>query len=138
MDGLGAGAVNAAARASLYENAAQIGGGFIGGLAGLGVAGAGAAAGGAGFAASAAMKRMDLGFGRGSLRGPNLFPKLSYGGAIAGAAGVGLGIAGARAMVSGMKSYSTSPYINTSGNTADRLNASGDIVLGAHNSRRGY
>lgn len=138
MAGVGSGAVNSLARAPLYENAAQIGGGFIGGLAGLGISGVGVAAGGAGFGASAAIKKMDLGFGRGSLRGPNLFPKLSYGGAIAGAAGIGLGVAGARAMVQGMENYTTNPYVNRSNYNADRLNASGDIVLGAYNSRRGY
>lgn len=32
---------------------------------------------------------------------------------------------------------SQSPFYNSSLMTADRLNASGDIVLGAHNTRRG-
>jgi hypothetical protein len=30
------------------------------------------------------------------------------------------------------------PFANTTRGTSSRLNISGDIVLGAHNSRRGY
>lgn len=35
------------------------------------------------------------------------------------------------------ETFNNSPYYNTSLSTAERLNASGDIVLGMHNSRRG-
>lgn len=33
--------------------------------------------------------------------------------------------------------FRNSPYYNTSLSTAERLNASGEIVLGMHNTRRG-
>ena len=62
------------------------------------------------------------------------------------ALGAGIGIIGGVG-ATGMQAYQTaktnapilrsSPFYNTSLMNADRLNASGDIVLGAHNSRRG-
>jgi hypothetical protein len=74
----------------------------------------------------------------GSLTGSNLFTKASYGGAIAAVGGIGLALAGAKSTAAGMQTFAGNPFLNTSSATADRLNASGDIVLGAHNSRRGY
>lgn len=63
-------------------------------------------------------------------------------GAIAGGAvGTGLGAGGAM-MGAGMYAKRNSQLLsqnqNTSLNTANQLNASGDIVLGMHNSRRGF
>lgn len=64
-------------------------------------------------------------------------------GALAGAAiGGAVGLAGAvQAATHPYRSnpnlFTNSPYYNTSLSNAERLNASGDIVLGMHNSRRG-
>lgn len=64
-------------------------------------------------------------------------------GALAGAAiGGAIGLAGAvQAATHPYRSnpnlFRNSPYYNTSLSNAERLNASGDIVLGMHNTRRG-
>lgn len=64
-------------------------------------------------------------------------------GAIAGGAiGLGVGLLGAGHHIQSPYEkrpdlFRNSPYYNTSLSTAERLNASGDIVLGMHNSRRG-
>jgi hypothetical protein len=66
------------------------------------------------------------------------------GGIAGGMAGVGIGLAPPVAMVTGhvkrnQRFYSESPYAgNSSLTNALALNATGDIVLGMHNSRRGY
>lgn len=72
------------------------------------------------------------------------------GGKFGAAAGAGLGAiigGGLGAFGSGNYAYNVakqnqqiigeSPFYNSSMLTAERLNASGDIVLGAHNTRRG-
>lgn len=65
-------------------------------------------------------------------------------GVIAGAGvGAGVGAGGAFAHAAGYvrsnsQLMSQSPYSRSSLTTADQLNASGDIVLGMHNARRGY
>lgn len=64
-------------------------------------------------------------------------------GALAGAAiGGAIGLAGAVQTAthpyrSNPNLFRNSPYYNTSLSNAERLNASGDIVLGMHNTRRG-
>jgi hypothetical protein len=64
-------------------------------------------------------------------------------GALAGAAvGGAIGLAGAvqtatRPYRKNPELFRNSPYYNTSLSNAERLNASGDIVLGMHNTRRG-
>lgn len=64
-------------------------------------------------------------------------------GALAGAAvGGAVGLAGAvqaatRPYRKNPELFRNSPYYNTSLSNAERLNASGDIVLGMHNTRRG-
>jgi hypothetical protein len=58
-------------------------------------------------------------------------------GAVAG--GVGLPVAATGRYVASNRDFFTqSPYANRSSTTAAALNASGDIVLGMHNSRGGY
>jgi hypothetical protein len=83
---------------------------------------------------------------RGARGGASVKGKLIKG-AIGGAIGTAAGSAiGGAAAIGGAVSYSRnnsqlmreSPFSNTSLATADALNASGDIVLGMHNSRRGY
>lgn len=63
----------------------------------------------------------------------------AIGGAIIGGA---MGLAGAAQVATApyrrnKQLFKNSPYYNTSLSNAERLNASGDIVLGMHNSRRG-
>lgn len=114
------GAIAAAGRAPMYANANQIAGGA--GMTGIG---AGIGAIGAAVGIGGAMKK--------SLKGG----LIGGGIALAGAAMAG---AGGASMTSGMSQASArqNPFLNTSSATAQRLSASGDIVLGAHNSRRGY
>ena len=57
-------------------------------------------------------------------------------GAIIGGA-IGTTAALANRISNNQEFYSQSPY-SSSGSTAANLNATGDIVLGMHNSRRGY
>jgi hypothetical protein len=114
------GAIAAAGRGGMYANANTIAGGA--GLAGIG-AGVGA---------------IGMAVGAGGLLKRNMKASLIGGGiAMAGAA---MGTAGGMSMASGMQEASArkNPFLNTSSATANRLSASGDIVLGAHNSRRGY
>jgi hypothetical protein len=114
------GAIAAAGRAPMYANANQIAGGA--GLAGIG-AGVGA---------------IGMAVGAGGLLKRNMKASLVGGGiAMVGAA---MGASGGISMASGMQEASArkNPFLNTSSATANRLSASGDIVLGAHNSRRGY
>jgi hypothetical protein len=64
-------------------------------------------------------------------------------GAIGAAVGAGVGLAAGTGYVgsyarNNQQLISQSPFANRSTATADALNASGDIVLGMHNSRRGY
>jgi hypothetical protein len=56
------------------------------------------------------------------------------GGMLGGGAAVGQAISTARA---NRQIISESPFYNHSALTAQRLNASGNIVLGMHNQRRG-
>jgi hypothetical protein len=63
----------------------------------------------------------------------------AIGGAVIGGA---IGLAGAAQIATApyrknKQIFKNSPYYNTSLSNAERLNASGDIVLGMHNSRRG-
>ena len=114
------GAIAADGRVPMYANANQIAGGA--GLAGIG-AGVGA---------------IGMAVGAGGLLKRNMKASLVGGGiAMVGAA---MGASGGVSMVSGMQEASArkNPFLNTSSATANRLSASGDIVLGAHNSRRGY
>jgi hypothetical protein len=114
------GAIAATGRAGMYANANEIAGGA--GMAGIG---AGIGAVGMAVGAGGLLKRSM----KGSLVGGGI--------ALAGAA---ISAAGGAGMTSGMREASArqNPYLNTSSATANRLSASGDIVLGAHNSRRGY
>lgn len=64
------------------------------------------------------------------------------GGMAAGTAGAAIGtgvgaMGAAKPYRNNPDLFKNSPYYNTSLSTAERLNASGDIVLGMHNSRRG-
>jgi hypothetical protein len=132
------GPIGAFQKARLYGGASQVAGGLTAAAGGIGLGALGLGVGATGMAANIGLKRMNLGFGPGSMGGPNLFPKASYGGAIAAVGGIGLALAGAKSTAAGMQTFAGNPFLNTSSATADRLNASGDIVLGAHNSRRGY
>jgi hypothetical protein len=91
-----------------------------------------------------------IGGGAGLIAGTGIMSKLNRGpkgiiagGLLAGAAGA---IAGGSAPITGGIGYaamnrdffSQSPYANRSSTTAAALNASGDIVLGMHNSRSSY
>jgi hypothetical protein len=61
------------------------------------------------------------------------------GAAIGGGLGLGASMSGPVAHVAANRDfYSRSPYGNQSSATAAALNASGNIVLGMHNSRNGY
>ena len=114
------GAIAAAGRGGMYANASQIAGGATATAAGAGIGALGMAVGAGGL-----LKRSM----KGSLIGGGI--------ALTGAA---ISAAGGAGMTSGMREASArkNPYLNTSSATANRLSASGDIVLGAHNSRRGY
>jgi hypothetical protein len=92
-------------------------GGFIGGLAGA-----------------------RMGYGRGGIRGAITGSVLgAMGGAVAGGA---LGAGGSATMAyktakTNSQIMNESPFYNQSALTANRLNASGNIVFGMHNQRRG-
>lgn len=65
----------------------------------------------------------------------------AIGGAVVGGTALGIGTTGSAAITyAGMNRnfFANSPYANTSSGTAAALNASGNIVLGMHNSRNGY
>jgi len=98
---------------------AVMGSGAVGGAVGLGL----------GYAAA----RMSGGGTKGRIAGGLL-------GAIAGSAiGSAAPIAGVAGYVASNRDFfSQSPYTNRSSATAAALNASGDIVLGMHNSRSSY
>lgn len=136
IGGIGGGLLQATSPGDLMATNATAG--VIGGTAmGLGGGLAGAAVGGAA-----------LGFGVNALKEAATGTK--YAALMAGAGGVRAGIAGAA--IGGMigagsvmgnllqnnaQFYTQSPY-RPSGMVASQLNATGDIVLGMHNSRRGY
>lgn len=120
-------------KGSLYSDAAGIPAGI-----GLGVGGAALGTIGLGVSARKFMKT------RGVTGVPNL-QKISKGGAITAAIGGGMILGGINTLSSGISSVSQNPFnasyynnANQSSLTAQRLHASGDIVLGAHNTRRGF
>jgi hypothetical protein len=104
-----------------------------------------------GSAVGTAAQTTFIGSGVGSIAGAAYgFKKRGIKGAIAGSAiGGAVGAIPGAIGVGGSASFayqsardnaqilSESPFYNSSLMTADRLNASGDIVLGAHNTRRG-
>jgi hypothetical protein len=86
-------------------------------------------AGAAGGAALGAMAGARFGGGLGAIAG----------GAIGAIAGGAVGISPTLGYINQNRQVlRESPYSNTSMMTADALNATGDIVFGMHNSRRGY
>lgn len=132
------------------------GGAVIGGIAGaasvggIGVSAVATPALGAVGAGAGAIAGGSMGLKKGGIKGAiagSLIGGIS-GGAIGGTVGAlpaGLSIGGAaiatnRYMDDNSQFFNESPYSksNTSLSTARSLNASGDIVLGMHNSRRGY
>lgn len=120
------GAIGAASRAPLYANASQISGGIMGGAGGAGLAAAGTGV----AAASYGYRKLKGGGGvKGMLVGAGM--------AAVGAGISAAGIASARAgyQEEGMRQ---NPFVNSTASTMNRLNISGDIVLGAHNGRRGF
>lgn len=71
--------------------------------------------------------------------------RFSRGGAITAGIGGGMILGGIDTLSSGVSSVNQNPFnasyynnVNQSSLTAQRLHASGDIVLGAHNTRRGF
>lgn len=124
------------AKAPLMEDAFSIAGGASGVVAGAGVGAIGIGAAGVGYAASRMKNNRDAGlYPRGRI---NRVPKLSRGGLIAGGLGVAAIATGVSSISSGLEGFATNPFVNRSREQAGRLNANGNIVLGAHNSRRGY
>jgi hypothetical protein len=118
---------------------AMLGGMGVGALAGTGI---GAYAGIKG--AGRAMKTISGGRGAiaktfgGAVAGITGALGPAIGGAIGAGVGAGVGAFGATTPYRRNKQlFNNSPYYNTSLSNAERLNASGDIVLGMHNSRRG-
>ena len=78
-----------------------------------------------------------LGFKKKGIKG--MFVGGAIGSVIGGSVGGGMGIAPTAAYLrENQQLLRESPFSNTSLVTADALNASGDIVFGMHNSRRGY
>jgi hypothetical protein len=161
--GMGVGAMGGAMVGSMFGKAGETAGGVIGGALGA-VAGGVIGAGGGnipaeaivGGGAAAAGVGGIVGAGVGSSVGGAIGKSVGMGFAgkvVGGLAGAGLGAgAGAGAVVAGATApvrnymrdnqqfFSESPYSKGSSSlaTAQALNASGDIVLGMHNSRRGY
>ncbi len=127
MGALAPGFLGSAARAKNFTEFGQYGSETA--TVGIPVAaGMGAATGGMLGAALKANKVPHIGGIRGAI-----------GGAVVGGA---LGLAGAAQIATApyrknKQLFKNSPYYNTSLSNAERLNASGDIVLGMHNSRRG-
>lgn len=139
-------------------------GGLIGGIAGAAIgrpllgatlgAGAGVTAGsgtaglavGGGFGAAVGLTSLGTGIYEGYKRGKTLKGAL-IGGGVGAVLGMGV-VGGTVAATAGpvrnyvndnRRFFDQSPYAGrTSANIANSLNASGDIVLGMHNSRRGY
>lgn len=118
----------------------------VGGAAGAVAGGVlGTAAGGLGALGLGAVAPV-LGAGIGALSGRGLKGALIGGGigALAGAGTVGASVASTAVplrnyMQDNNRFFAESPYAGrTSASIASGLNASGDIVLGMHNSRRGY
>lgn len=121
------GFAGSASRAHLYSDASMISGGISGAAMGAAGIGAGALAVGAGYGAQRA--------------GMSKLGKLGMkGGAGIAALGVMAIAGGVSSARSGYQAQSAkqNPFVNTSSGTMNRLNISGDIVLGAHNTRRGY
>lgn len=115
-------------------------GGLIGGIAGLGAIPSATVMPVAGTAIGAVVGARKKGL-KGALAGGALG---ALAGGAAGAATIGGSVAMTAMPVKGyiennQRFFSESPYAGrTSGTIANSLNASGDIVLGMHNSRRGY
>lgn len=120
------GVIGSASRAPLYGNAGQISGGIMSTAGGAGLMAAGAGVAGASYG----LRKLK---GGGGLKG-----MLAGAGIAAVGAGISAGgIASARAGYQ-EEGIRQNPFVNTTGSTMNRLNISGDIVLGAHNTRRGY
>jgi len=124
-------------------------GGFLGGTAGLGSVGSAPYVTGGG-AIAGAIAAGTIGFRKGPIKGIIGAALGTVGGAAAGATVAGGMIAGSLApgalptmsvVRNNEQFYSQSPYArtrNSSLSTMGQTNAVGDIVLGMHNSRRGY
>ena len=91
----------------------------------------------AGAAALGGMGGAGLGFKMKGIKG--MLAGGAIGSIVGGSVGGGIGIAPTAAYLrQNQQLLKESPFSNTSLVTADALNASGDIVFGMHNSRRGY
>ena len=91
----------------------------------------------AGGAALGGMGGAGLGFKMKGIKG--MLAGGAIGSIVGGSVGGGIGIAPTAAYLrQNQQLLKESPFSNTSLVTADALNASGDIVFGMHNSRRGY
>lgn len=128
------GPVGSASRAHLYGNANQIAGGYMTTAGGVGVMAAGAGITGASYGFRKVMQRLPhAGVSSVGIKGMLAGAGIAAVGAGISAAGIG----GARAGYQ-EESVRQNPFVNTTASTMNRLNISGDIVLGAHNGRRGY
>lgn len=127
------GRIGAMSRAPLYTNAGQISGGIMSAAGGVGIMAAGAGVTGASYGFRKLMQRM-----------PGAGPRSGIKGMLAGAGiaavGAGISAAGISASRAGYQEEGMrqNPFVNTTASTMNRLNISGDIVLGAHNGRRGF
>lgn len=161
--GMGVGAIGGAMVGSIFGKGGETAGGIIGGALGAVAGGTVGAGGGAvpaeaivGGTAVAGAVGGAVGAGVGSSIGGAVGKSMGMGFAgkvVGGLAGAGLGAGvGASAVVAGATSpvrhymkdnqqfFNESPYAKSSSSlaVAQALNANGDIVLGMHNSRRGY
>lgn len=127
-------------KAHLYGDANQIAGGYMGAAASVGGMGLGAATIGGGYGLHKALAKRTV--------PPNAIPRggkalmgVGAGMMVAGLVGTFAGIGQTKRGYQGM-SEKQNAFVNTTNNdtmgTMSRLNISGDIVLGAHNTRRGY
>jgi hypothetical protein len=142
------GPIGGMAKAPLYQNAVAMQGGGVLAAGGAGAAalGAGTMAAGLGIAGAAygmqgLARRMPIP-GGGSFSSKGVKAGLITAGVGLGATLLGGGVAagGGAAIAGGLQEETRrqNPFANTTRGTSSRLNISGDIVLGAHNSRRGY
>lgn len=132
-----------AAMGGLAIGTAVAGGGMIkaaykGGQKGMGIYHANKGIRGSGI--TGLVKEIGSGIGQGLKTSGKIGMKSLVKGAAFGAAGVGLAALGVRSHIKrNQQFYEESPYAGrTSGSIANAMNASGDIVLGMHNARRGF
>lgn len=134
------GAIGSASRAHLYGNANQIGGGIATTAGGAVLMAAGAGVAGSTYSVGKIMQKMSR-FGNVTAdTARNVRTKGMLIGAGIAAVGAGISAAGIGGSRAGYQEEGIrqNPFVNTTGSTMNRLNISGDIVLGAHNTRRGY